>query len=552
MAITQQQLENTLNLKGVFSLINGAATLTDSSVWSSLGVTSAKILLQINDPTGDLVYQNAGYFTANYGAPDLDVFASVPTFSFTLPQDINGAYLQGTYTINIAIQIISAFGTQTFSDTVYENVSSCCNGVVANVTPVINYLNAQVTVVDNTNYGNFISVANTITLYPDPTAGQAAQTATGSGTPYTLIWQPPMGQKTYTGNWKWTLSSVLTYIDQTTQAQTTCLVTGSGVFEVNQNPICKVLCFINKYVAQVQLQQANSTINAALMERQLIQAQGYFALLLGMNDCGKNGEAYVNMIYRLIGVLNPNDGDCCGCGGTNVTPLIPSQSINGSDGTDGLSFLQGVGAPGSGLGVVGDSYLNSTNDDLYKKTGSSTWTLTGNLQGAQGVSGAIVLHNDISNSATLGTALEILKTYTLPLNTLSTDGSFLKIRAEFTTSTANASPSTKLVGLYFNGNSIADAFEPYIIFNGQGRKIILEATVNRFSNTVLKNEQYFDLLYGFLVGSQSSIQPVINQGIFSMAGLNLTTTVYDITAKANGEVIGDITCTLFTVTYYKK
>lgn len=544
MAITQQQLENTLKLTGVFSLINGAATLTDSSVWSSLGVSSAKILLQINDPTGDLVYQNAGYFTANYGAPDLDVFNSIPTFSFTLPQDINGDYLQGTYTINIAIQLISAFGTQTFSDTVYENVSSCCNGVVANVTPGINYLNAQVTVVDNTNYGNFISVANTITLYPDPTTGQAAQTATGSGTPYTLIWQPPMGQKTYTGNWKWTLSSVLTYIDQTTQAQTTCLVTGSGVFEVNQNPICKVLCFLNKYVSQVQLQQANSTVNAALMERQLIQAQGYFALLLGMNDCGKNGEAYVNMIYRLIGVINPNDGDCCGCGGTAVTPLIPSASIDGTDGTDGLSFLQGVDVPGSGLGVVGDSYLNSSNYDIYKKTGASTWTLTGNLQGPSGATSGIVLHNDITNNATLGTSLEILKTYTIPANQLSTDGSYLIVAGRVRTTTGSTIDSTKLTGIYFNGNAVDT-----ITFTTANIDVVMfEIRINRFSNTTLKIQSGTVFTYQTIPFVAASLL----SGFAVTAGLDLTANPYDITVKGNSDVIGDLVCEQLTVTYFKK
>lgn len=60
----------------------------------------------------------------------------------------------------------------------------------------------------------------------------------------------------------------------------------------------------------------------------------------------------------------------------------------GADGTDGSTWHNGAGAPSSGLGVVGDYYLNSTNGDFYSKTGVSTWTLGGNLKGATGDAGS--------------------------------------------------------------------------------------------------------------------------------------------------------------------
>jgi len=47
-------------------------------------------------------------------------------------------------------------------------------------------------------------------------------------------------------------------------------------------------------------------------------------------------------------------------------------------GTQGQNFFQGVGVPNPSLGVDGDSYLNSTNGDLYLKT-SSAWGVTGNI-----------------------------------------------------------------------------------------------------------------------------------------------------------------------------
>jgi hypothetical protein len=488
MAITQQQLENTLNLKGVFSLINGAASLTDISAWSSIGVTSAKILLQINDSTGALVYQNSGYLTANYGSPDLDVLAGppVPTFSYTLPQDISGQYLQGTYTINTAIQLISSFGIQTFSYTVYENVNSCCNGIVANGTPNVNYLNAQISVTDNTNYGNYQAISNTLTLYPDPTTNQAKQSQTFNGTPATLIWQPPTGQRTYTGTWKWTLNTVLTYIDPATGSSTQCAVIGSGSFEVNQNPICNVLCNLNKYVTQTQLAQANSLVNASLMERQLLMAQGYFALLLGQNDCGANGQPYVDMIYRLIGV-NPKDGCGCGCNDVTVQPLIPTQSINGTNGTDGLSFLNGTSTPASGLGVVGDSYLDTTTYDIYTKTNSG-WSVVCNIKGAPGApgapgatgpaglngsNGAAIIENSLNTVENGSTTTQIpLKTFTVAANTVASDKSQLRVRAQI----ENLNANTLQVFITFGGIQIAtDTFNSASNFS----EIHYEASISR-------------------------------------------------------------------------
>jgi hypothetical protein len=51
-------------------------------------------------------------------------------------------------------------------------------------------------------------------------------------------------------------------------------------------------------------------------------------------------------------------------------------------------WLTGAGVPGDGLGVVGDMYVDTTNDDFYKKTASTVWTLQGNLKGSTGAAGA--------------------------------------------------------------------------------------------------------------------------------------------------------------------
>jgi hypothetical protein len=65
------------------------------------------------------------------------------------------------------------------------------------------------------------------------------------------------------------------------------------------------------------------------------------------------------------------------------------QGIQGPAGTPGENWFSGSGVPSGSLAgsVVGDWYLDSTNGDFYEKTGTSTWTLRGNLKGPQGIQG---------------------------------------------------------------------------------------------------------------------------------------------------------------------
>ena len=72
-------------------------------------------------------------------------------------------------------------------------------------------------------------------------------------------------------------------------------------------------------------------------------------------------------------------------GPTGPTGATGSQ---GPAGTPGEKWWTGSGAPAGATGAVGDFYLDSANGDYYEKTGSSAWTLRGNLKGPQGATGA--------------------------------------------------------------------------------------------------------------------------------------------------------------------
>lgn len=161
-----------------------------------------------------------------------------------------------------------------------------------------------------------------------------------------------------------------------------------------------------------------------------------------------------------------------------------------------------------------------------------------------------VLYNPQVTHNTTGTALETLDSYTLPAGTLASDGSYIKVRAEFIANTANVYGSTKSVGLYFGGNNITNT--SYQLFVNNCNKLILEATINRFSYTVVKNE--LDVIAGVYSGGFMYLLPngVLNYFGGSMTSLNLTTTAYVIAAKADGIAVGDITLQNFCVTIFKK
>lgn len=452
MAATALQIQNALTLSGVYSLIDGSAVVTDSSNWASISIASpdtVKILFYIQDSTGQLFYKNAGYDAAVFTSPDISRFAGASTYSFTLPTDAAGDYLTGQYTFNCKIQVVEGSDTTTTSAVRYQNVNPSCNGITASVAGEVSYNTAIVSVTDNTNYKAYTALANTLTLYPpaDIIATQPLQTQTFNGAPATLVYEPPDDEMPYTGVWTWRLSSDVTYTDAETGASTTCRIVSRGTFSVAQSQLCVIRCKLDKYRTEAYAAFATKETSGQRSVNNYIWADAEFHMAFMAQYCGlpqTTIDKYIDKIYSIIG---ESWRDCaCGCDEGTSQPLVPTNSINGTDGTDGLSFLQGTGVPAGGLGNVGDSYVNVSNYDLYKKTGASTWTLTGNIQGATGATGAAgatgatgasgtqIIVNEFPNTSTVGSAgYETLATETLTAGLIDTNESELQIYAAFTT-----------------------------------------------------------------------------------------------------------------------
>ena len=108
------------------------------------------------------------------------------------------------------------------------------------------------------------------------------------------------------------------------------------------------------------------------------------------------GQTYFNTTTKRTKSWNGNSWDVLEKGeqGFSAYEIAVQEGFIGTEaewivslnGTNGSSILSGAGVPSGGLGDNGDSYLNTTNGDVYSKTGG-TWSITGNIKGVQGEQG---------------------------------------------------------------------------------------------------------------------------------------------------------------------
>lgn len=134
----------------------------------------------------------------------------------------------------------------------------------------------------------------------------------------------------------------------------------------------------------------NRTIVEVLSGSTGAQGEQGFSLLHGVivpgGGLGIDGDLYVNLASVNLDLYEKSGGvwtdttlnmkGLQGSAGANGTNGI--NGTNGANGVDGLNIYQGVGAPASGLGFNGESYIDSTSGDLYHKI-SGFWIVTGNI-----------------------------------------------------------------------------------------------------------------------------------------------------------------------------
>lgn len=116
--------------------------------------------------------------------------------------------------------------------------------------------------------------------------------------------------------------------------------------------------------------------------------------LYGPKDNGAWGSAVAN--------LTGPTGATGATGATGPTGATGATGATGPAGADGARWYDGAGAPSGATGSNGDYYLNTSNGDVYAKSGGS-WSLVGNVRGPAGV-GDLIAANNLSDLANVVTA----------------------------------------------------------------------------------------------------------------------------------------------------
>lgn len=141
--------------------------------------------------------------------------------------------------------------------------------------------------------------------------------------------------------------------------------------------------------------------------------------------------------------------------------------------------IAGGGAPGYYI-ISGANHVSSSSSAPF--TANDDVVFSFSIVGDKGDEGSAVLFNDLSDVPSTGSgAWEQLMTYTVPSNTLDTNGSYLKITANFICGNPQVGATdVEMCALIINGNYITG------LFAYQYERILIEAELHRINATDTK------------------------------------------------------------------
>lgn len=528
MPITSATLSSILRTKKEFDLVNKTVDLTQLTDFAGQGIinpNTAKTLLSLIAPDGSTVYQNSGYATDVYTSPDFTL--TTTTLTKNLPVDINGNALTGNYVLSMKCQVVQG------SDTTYgsaSTISSVCDcSVTVTIDLTADYATAVLTSVDTTNYGAYLSISRTHTIYPPPISGLPSQATSATTNVYSNI---------VTTTWSSKITTTITYL-YANDTYVECVATGSKEINVEADTLCQTLCLIKKFRTDFYSRYGRK--NTADMEEIYQLSVNEFALAMQAQRCGQDITPYINKIYELTGL----DADCdCGCNDSFPTPVVPTSIVNGTNGTNGVTpEFQNTG---TWIQVSYDSGTSWTNlFSLASVTGAAGANGT---NGTDGVDGVAVLNSNIDESETTTTSWETfdgagtIKSYTLPISQMSANGDMIHIRTRIRTYGVRQGQSWRVT---FNGTLVSGGSFP----SGTIGHVDADIYLSRTSSSEAKLESMaVQSNPSWIVWSASGRYL---SAISTIGTLDWTTTKA-ILVQGDSVVAGDLICEMLQVTYYKK
>ena len=518
-----------------FQLSNSPKDLkwTDTTNYAAegLNVNNMTILLWIVNGAGTTIYKNAGYSTNDFSSPDITRSATAIKDGIVLAVDSNDNPITGTYYFYCKVQDSS-------TSTVYEGSNSYSYSYVQptlSITQSYSCMNSTLTSTDSTTYTvesitPSITRTHTITKPTGSGANDPGSTADtsrtigGGSTPATRLW---------TGEWTTSISSVLSY-EMETWGGSAWLIIGDSV---TGSETVDVTC--TNYIGDIQssttalwdrwktaktedLTEATRLLNVIIEILTLFQE--YY-------QAREDGDDYISIAAEIATLLS-QEGFPSTTASTTTQEVVPWGDGTCSCTSATITFVTSTPTGGNSGDLAIGADGSAVEWNVWSNVGG-TWTLQGSIKDTNNV----LLYSDFSDSSNSATTSEeVLKTYTLPANTLNNARGFINIRAIVQTNFASTIRASLL--LYIGTEELAEYRDqfPTGAINHE-----LNARVVRESASVQKYESH-----SIVHGSPSSLV----EFKIDSSTLDLTSGLA-IQVRSNKDATGtagDITCKDLVVT----
>lgn len=392
----------------VFQLID-----TSDYVGQSPSIAEATVngVFTIVAPGGGVIYSNSDFSDSGC---DIKVSTSrVNQLPISLPVNASSLVEKGIYTITYSV-----YDTNTGDTSVIENTyDNTYDAVDIDILVVDNIIGQVFSQTDQTNYvvngiTPIVTIINTLKYPTGIKGGPPPDVVTTASTLTSTIF--------YNGTQTSTITATVTY------AFADGLIVSDSLYGSVETLIdgafyCSLVCGLKAFEASLcECSQAQYEIKS----KQFTLAMAYVSLVMAEINCagGDGIDDYLTKIKEII-------GDCdCGCG---------------DDDDDDYSRITGWGTI---LGTVGPA-------GAAGPTGAAGTNGVAGTNGTNGTNGtdasAILLHNDaVASTPPWGTPVGSygrLKSYTLPLGTLVSDGDALEILASFSVTGSNYIKAVKML-----------------------------------------------------------------------------------------------------------
>ena len=493
--------------------------IVDTTNYSGQSISTANVngCLQVISPSGSTIYQNTDY--SDNGC-DIKISTST-TNKIPILLPFTGLKLveQGDYTIIYTVKDITSTPVYYTQTNIYDNEYASPAVCIAQNVNVISQLWSQT---DKTNYvvnGVTPTLARTNTLiYPTGIRGGApANIVVTTATLVTTIF--------FNGTQTSTISSVLTYT-YPDGLIVTDTVFGSKEFLVDGSFYCSIARGFRDYVRKMSNYKCSDITAFEAHEDDLLLLVSYKTTIDMMIDCGNDEDTISDFLLKINDII----GDCnCGCDDdkfSRITGWGTILGLNGTDGDDGSSAYQ--------IAVL-NGFVGT----------QAQWLAS--LVGATGANGTPLIDNNITVDSVHTGAYATLKSYLLPINTLTNNGDALEINASIV---ANGILAMKLVKILMGG---ADAM-PSLSANGylyMLKDMIYQdilMTVTRITATTVFIS--YKAVCSFGVPSFTSLSRNFYEATITVNDLGVSTNLIDIQGLTENP--DSVVCKQLMVTYLKK